>query len=152
MKELPCINCGRDFPRSPRHKNQNYCQRKSCQRAKNADWQRNRMRTDPEYRAGQKLSQKKWVSGNPDYWKQYRARNPESAERNRLLQRVRNQKRRGHHGSEPGARESVIAKMDASKQEKPGKFKLMGQYWLVPMIAKMDPLKANIVAIPAGYD
>ena len=53
---------------------------------------------------------------------------------------------------ERGGPEPVIAKMDASKQEKPRKLKLMGQYWLVPMIAKMDPLKANIVAIPAGYD
>ena len=41
-----------------------------------------------------------------------------------------------------------IAKMDARK---PGTGRLDGQYWLVPMIAKMDVVKIFITAIPGSY-
>lgn len=147
MKEVICINCARSFTQSPRHKNQNYCKRQECQRAKKADWQRQKMRTDPEYRANQKLSNQKWRESNPGYWKRYRERNPEKAERNRMLQGLRNKQKASHKGDCPG----TIAKMDASESLKSTKFKAIGQYWLVPVIAKMDALRVNIVAISTGY-
>ena len=71
MKEVICINCARSFTQSPRHKNQNYCKRQECQRANKADWQRQKMRTDPEYRANQKLSNQKWRESHHD-WKKER--------------------------------------------------------------------------------
>jgi hypothetical protein len=43
---------------------------------------------------------------------------------------------------------SVIAKMDASK---PDNFEVLGQFWMVPVIAKMDALKVNILKIPLCY-
>ncbi len=43
---------------------------------------------------------------------------------------------------------AVIAKVDASK---PYKYNLIGRYWLVPLIAKVDALKVNIVEIPMPY-
>jgi hypothetical protein len=147
MKEEICINCGRSFIQSPRHKNHNYCKRKKCQRAKKADWQRQKMREDPEYKANQKLSNRKWRESNPDYWKRYRERNPEKAERNRVLQRLRNKKKASYKADCQGK----IAKMDASEVLKNTKFKVVGQYWLVPVIAKMDALKVNIVAYSTGY-
>ena len=147
MKEVICINCSRDFIQSPRHKNQNYCKREKCQRSKKADWQREKMRTDPEYKANQKLSNRKWRESNPGYWKRYRERNPEKAERNRMLQRLRNKKKTSYKADCRG----TIAKMDASELLKSTKFKAVGQYWLVPVIAKMDVLKVNIVAYSTGY-
>ena len=50
----------------------------------------------------------------------------------------------------PGAKkdESLIAKMDASKTDN---FKILGQFWLLPVIAKMDALKVNIIKIPICY-
>lgn len=42
----------------------------------------------------------------------------------------------------------MIAKMDSSKSDN---FKVLGQFWLVPVIAKMDALKVNIVKIPICY-
>lgn len=153
MEQGTCINCGSNFQRSPRHKNQNYCSKKACQRARKADWQRGKMRTDPEYRAGQRLSQKKWADNNPGYWKQYRAKNKDQAERNRLLQRLRNKRHRVCPGTiRDGSEAAMIAKMDASEQVKTSIFKVMGQYWLVPIIAKMDALKVNIVVIADGYE
>jgi len=147
MKEGICINCGGSFIKSPRHKNQNYCDKKQCQRAKKTDWQRQKLRTDPEYKASQKLSNRKWIGSNPGYWKSYRGRNPEKAERNRMLQRLRNKKK----ASCKADGMDTIAKMDASESLSHTTFKVMGQYFLVPVIAKMDALKVNIVVISTGY-
>jgi hypothetical protein len=104
------------------------------------------MRTDPEYKAGQRQSHQEWLRANPNYWKDYRKRNPEKAERNRLLQAIRNRRRGRSH--EANAREDppLIAKMDASK---PSNFKPVGQFWLVPVIAKMDALKIFLHPISA---
>ena len=126
MSQAICINCGSSFQRSPRHKNQTYCSKKACQRARKADWQRARMRTDPEYRAGQRLSQKKWVEKNPGYWKDYSAGKADQAERNRLLQRVRNQKRRKCSRYSSDDLGHLIAKMYASDSKKPSKCKVTG--------------------------
>ena len=72
------------------------------------------MKIDPIYNASQKISQKEWVRANPGYWKQYRRNNPEKAERNRILQAIRNRKARSIE-SDAKMGTSLIAKMDASK-------------------------------------
>jgi len=147
MKEETCINCSRGFIKSPRHKNQSYCKRQKCQRAKKADWQRQKMRCDPEYKASQKLSNRKWKDANPGYWKKYRDKNPDKAERNRLLQRIRKK----YKCNQICGDDAKIAKMDASNTLKTNKFKAFGQYWLIPTIAKMDASKVNIVSISNSY-
>jgi hypothetical protein len=43
---------------------------------------------------------------------------------------------------------SLIAKMDASNSDN---FEVLGQFWLIPVIAKMDALKVNIIKIPIYY-
>jgi hypothetical protein len=103
------------------------------------------MRTDPEYKFNQTVSNKKWAKANPGYWKTYRRRHPEKAERNRMLQLIRN-RRRTHKPDEPSELDIMpIAKVDASIINK---FRVVGQYWLVPVIAKVDALKVNIFDIP----
>ncbi len=150
MKKVTCINCSQEFIQSPRHKNQCYCKKQGCQKAKKADWQRRKIKTDLEYKASQKLSQRKWLKANPDYWKKYRESNSEKAERNRLLQRLRNKQRSAQTSDTNGDIAPMIAKMDASKSIKTTKLRAIGQYWMVPVIAKMDALKVNIVVIPTG--
>lgn len=147
MKQILCVYCGDLFDASPRHKNQIACKKTECQRAKKADWQRHKMKIDPIYNANQKISQKEWVRANPGYWKKYRKKNPEKAERNRILQAIRNRKARSI-GSDAKMDTSLIAKMDASKIDN---FQILGQFWMVPLIAKMDALKVNIVKIPICY-
>jgi len=146
--EISCSHCGRLFKPSPRHKNQTYCMRSECRRARKAAWQRYKMKTDPDYRRNQRTSQAQWIRQNPGYWRRYRKKNPRKAERNRILQTIRNRKRRkkGDAKMEPS---DLIAKMDASKQKQ---FQPYGQFLLVPMIAKMDALKVNIIAISNSYD
>ena len=147
MEQIPCFYCGDFFDPSPRHKNQTACKKVKCQRAKKAARQRYRIKTDPIYAANQKSSQQQWVNANPGYWKQYRKKNPEKAERNRIGQAIRNRKARS--ASDVTKMEPLlIAKMDASKSDN---FQVLGQFWLLPLIAKMDALKVNIIKITICY-
>ena len=107
------------------------CIRPECRRARKANLQRIKMRTHPDYRPAQKLSQRKWVAKNPDYWKTYRDRNPEKTERNRILQTLRN--RRG--STVKKSDDLPIAKVDVRINLD---FQPVEQFWLVPLIAKMD--------------
>lgn len=132
MEEVSCCNCGGYFIPDPRQKQPKYCRKPACQRARKAAWQREKMRCDRDYQANQKRCQQDWFKANPGYWKRYREEHPEQAERNRVLQRVRNRKRRALAGvgqDIPSADRAV--KMDAS------------------LIAKMDALKVNIYRITA---
>jgi hypothetical protein len=147
MEQIPCFYCGDFFDPSPRHKNQTACKKVKCQRAKKAAWQRHRIKTDPIYAANQKSSQQQWVNSNPGYWKHYREKNPEKAERNRIGQAMRNRKARAA-GDVTKMHPLLIAKMDASKSDN---FQILGQFWLLPVIAKMDALKVNIIKIPTCY-
>ena len=112
----------------------------ACRRARKAAWKRIKIKTDPDFKQDQRVSNNKWAASHPGYWKQYRLKHPEKAQRNRILQTLRNRKRRGAV--------AAIAKVDASK---PHKLRMAGRYWLVPLIAKVDALKVNIVAIPDCY-
>lgn len=146
MAEIECVYCGDLFEGSPRHKNQICCRRKECRNAKKAAWQRYKLKIDPEYRANQKSSQKKWVKEHPGYWKKYRENHTEKAERNRIMQAIRNRRSRPNAISKND--KILIAKMDASK---PDRFEILGQFWMIPVIAKMDALKINIIRIPECY-
>jgi len=118
MEEIACCSCGDLCERSVRHKNQCYCPKPECQRARKAAWKRYKMCTDPDYRFNQRLSNQTWAKAHPGYWRAYRKRHPEKAERNRLLQAIRNRRR------------SRQAKADH------------------PVIAKVDALKVNIFEVP----
>jgi len=147
MEKILCVYCGDLFDPSPRHKSQSACKKVVCQRAKKAAWQRHKIKTDPDYRFNQKVCQRRWTEEHPGYWEQYRKRNPEKAERNRILQSIRNRRARFIGGDEK-MEGSLIAKMDASKSDN---FEVLGQFWMVPVIAKMDALKVNLLKIPVLY-
>ena len=98
------------------------------------------MKTDPDYRVSQKFSQQTWAANNPGYWKTYRDRHPEKAERKRMLQTIRNRRRPASKISD----DVSIAKMDARINMD---FQPVGQFCLVPLIAKMDATKVNIYTI-----
>ena len=143
MDPIPCLGCSTFF--TPRNKLQGYCSHPDCQRARKALWQRQKLANDPDYAQGQKLSNNKWLANNPDYWKDYRSRNPGKAARNRALQQIRNRTKAATVKDLDTPRHVGIAKMDARK---PLINQLYGEFWLVPMIAKMDAVKIFIAAIP----
>jgi len=153
MKAVSCCHCGGYFIPDPRQKKPRYCSKLNCQRARKASWQRRKVHDDPAYRSNQKRCQEDWCRDHTDYWKRYREKNPEQANRNRDLQQVRNRKRKGldidvQTAPFSNRRASMIAKMDASQScETSADTPFYGQFWLVPVIAKMDALKVNIYRI-----
>jgi len=129
---IRCANscCRRHFLPNPRVKDQQYCNRTECQRVRRRLWQKEKMASDPDYQANQRDCQKRWRKQNPDYWRQYRMNNPLYVERNRLLQRKRDRKRRLDN----------LAKMDALKRVS---LLESGTYYIIPEgadLAKMDAL------------
>ena len=131
-----CVHCGRPFEPNPRVKNQRYCSHKDCQRARKRTWQKEKLVSDPDYQANQRDCQKQWHQRHPGYYKEYRERHPRSKERNRLLQRYRNSRRRPPR---------VIATMDAfsaAQTQHPA------VYYLLPVIATMDALAQKVIIIP----
>ena len=138
----PCVHCRRLFIANSRVNNQKYCNRDRCQRARKSRWQQRKMDSDTDYRQNQKDSQQTWQTHHPDYWRQYRDSHPQYRERNRMLQKQRDAKRRAKH----------LAKMDSLKRLKQIK---PGTYYLIPCtgnLAKMDALTQKINVISAAYD
>jgi hypothetical protein len=148
MEEIQCCHCGGFFPRCPRHKEQYYCMKPACRRARKAAWKRQKMRTDPDYRLNQKLSNRKWAEANPGYWKAYRKGNPQKTERNRMLQRIRNRRRSKKGAPDATAGSPLIAKVDRSASHR---IKVAGQFWMVPVIAKGDAVRVYMYEIPTPY-
>ena len=146
MEELQCWHCGDLFPKSPRHKRQYYCKKPDCQKARKAAWKRKKMREDPEYRLNQKTSNRAWAEAHPGYWKEYRKRHPEKAQRNRILQRIRNRRRSKENKVDAKEDCPLIAKVDAPSSPK---IKVAGEFWMVPVIAKVDALKVYMYEIPS---
>jgi hypothetical protein len=110
MQLFRCKNCGARKPANPRLKgNQNYCRESKCQRARKADWQRNKLAKDAEYRDQQKENLEQWRKKKPadQYQRHYREQHPEYVRRNREQQRIRNRKHR------TTVSEKKIVKMDA---------------------------------------
>ena len=144
MREIFCSNCAELFTPSSRHRNQYFCMKPQCRKARKASLQREKMKTDPDYRADPKLSNRKWSASRPDYWREYRKNNPDRARQNRMLQVVRDKNRRP--GKEAG-KESVCdppAKTQASGKEAS---MISARFWLIPMSPKGAPVEARIVIV-----
>lgn len=129
-----CACCKGILHPSRYHPGQQYCNKPFCQRYRRSQWQRAKLKADPDYRANQADAQTRWRASNPDYWKNYRASHPAYVERNRALQRQRRtQSRKGDEQS------PCVAKMDVAFSQPSVK---SGKYRLEPLdckdVAKMD--------------
>ena len=100
-----CAHCRCQFVLNSRLKDQRYCGRSECQRARKRLWQRIKIATDADYQLNQKAAQKHRQQEHPHYWRDYRKRHPDYAEGNRRLQKQRDQRRK------------TLAKMDALAQK-----------------------------------
>jgi len=91
-----CHHCGKQGISNPRiKKGQKYCSREECQRARKREWDKERYNSDKTYKYRRLSSQKIWRKKRPshEYQKNYRKMHPEYVNRNRELQRNRNEKR-----------------------------------------------------------
>lgn len=101
-----CAGCGTAFEPRPQTPKQTYCSLTDCQRLRRQRWQRDKLHNDPDYQDNQSRSQRAWMDRNPDYWRQYRQKNPAYTEQNRNNQRSK----------QPPAISTELAKMDASME------------------------------------
>ena len=142
MATIICASCNDEVTQNPKLKRQQqkYCSKAKCQKSRKSAWKREKMMTCPEFRVDHALANKKWARSSPGYWRKYRFSKPVKADRNRLLQQLRNQRLRPR--PEPinckGRRVNIQINQ------------LFGQFWLVPVIAKVDAIKVNIETIRAG--
>jgi hypothetical protein len=140
--ERRCEHCGERFIPRPNVGCQRYCSKDECQRARRNKWRKRKLRTDAEYRGNQHDAQKRWRENHPEYWKVYRATHPGYVERNRVLQRERNRRRRGR----------LIAKRYESSD---GNSMRSGLYRLIPAgaggIAKRDEYLVKLDILPSSY-
>ncbi|RQS20724.1 hypothetical protein [Burkholderia sp. Bp8998] len=72
MAHKLCVCCGDVFVPRQQMPHQTYSSSLACQRARKRQWQREKLRTDSDYRDNQRDAQRAWLSQNPDYWRQYR--------------------------------------------------------------------------------
>ncbi|HWR88577.1 MAG TPA: hypothetical protein VN277_09175 [Acidiferrobacterales bacterium] len=142
MESKQCAGCGKAFHPRPQTPKQTYCSSPQCQRERRRRWQQARRRIDPEYRDNQSRAQESWAERHRDYWRQYRQTHPQYSERNRVLQRERDARRR----------ERVLAKMDVSARDSPV---ASGTYRLSPVtrddLAKMDAWVVRITVVSKQY-
>jgi len=94
MVERRCRYCERVFQPSKFQPGQSVCSESDCQRRRRSDSRRQKIASDPEYRQVCRDSSRKWRTRNPGYWQRRRESNPAIVERNRQLQRARDQKRK----------------------------------------------------------
>ena len=131
-----CVCCKDMFTPDRYHPNQNYCRKKECQRSRRTTWQKNKLKTDPDYRENQAKAQAHWKKNTPEYWKNYRATHPAYAECNRIQQRRRRCNGRKTVSPVP---KNDVAKMDFALLQHPI---VSGNYRLTllngPGVAKMD--------------
>jgi len=83
MVERRCPYCERIFQPSKYRPSQSVCSDSGCQRRRRAEYHRQKIAADPEYRQVRNDSSQKWRSRHPDYWRRYREQHPAAVERNR---------------------------------------------------------------------
>jgi len=149
VKKNTCCHCQTSFTPAFRHPNQKYCGKKKCVLAGRAKLQKKKMDEDPLYRQNQKESNQTWLEKNPDYWKEYRKRNPDTTMKNRMAQQIRNQKR---SKIEPPAvkvnLDELVAKMYLVKSAEP---KQQISLWLLSMTAEIAPIKVFLISKTDKY-
>ncbi|MFH1863842.1 MAG: hypothetical protein ABIJ85_02965 [bacterium] len=141
-----CTYCGKEFNPNPRVKRQRYCVNKACQRARRSAWQRAKIAGDPDYQANQERCRKQWQACHPAYYRLYRDTNPTYTRRNRILQKIRDNRRR------KGGQNKVLAKMDSLLKPYYSRggstFRMIVQGKGV--LAKMDSLIVKLIPVSSG--
>lgn len=138
-----CINCGDEFKPRYRDREQRYCSRGKCQRARRARWQRLKINEDPDYRENQRRCERDWHERHSGYYRKWRQKHTDYTARNRILQRLRNAKRSQDEFTK------MIATMDVLNgglSSRKGKmFKMIPQE--NRLIAKMDVMMVKLIPV-----
>ena len=93
MSDRRCRFCQNTFQPSKYQLRQTVCREPSCQQQRRSEYRQRKLDADAEHRQVCRDSSRKWRAAHPDYWKQYREKNPEAVNRNRQQQKSRDHKR-----------------------------------------------------------
>ncbi len=138
-----CAGCGRRFRPCLQVKEQRYCGLPACQRERRRRWKWNRRQNDEDYRQTQALAHRAWSEAHPGYWRDYRESHPDYVERNRVLQRERDLRRRV----------ADLAKGNASEPISPVSSGIYRMEAVAPEdLAKRNAWTVKIVVLSSGYD
>ena len=139
MDKRRCVACRAVFTVRAQTPEQRYCSSPGCQGERRRRWQREKRRSDPDYRENQRQAQQRWASRHRAYWRHYRGEHPDYTAANRAKQRERDRRRRERKAQLAVPRGGCdLAKSDASA---PDYLAFSGTYRLVPVtrqLAKMD--------------
>ena len=135
MEKRRCRACRRMFVPKAQAPGQVFCESESCQRERRRRWQKKKRRSDADYRDNERRAQRAWAEGHPQYWQDYRRKNPEYTERNRQQQLARDRRRRAGEQAP-----TVLAKENVSQPFLPLP---PGTYDLKPVLADGSGLLAN---------
>lgn len=119
-----CRGCGQEKDGNPRlcPGVQQYCGMKRCQRKRKSAWSQQQS-GDENFRQNQAEAQATWRAKRPSYDRDYRATHPEAVVRNRLLQRVRDRRRRG--AKRPPETQALRTGPDAAPLVPAGRYRLL---------------------------
>ena len=92
MSERRCRYCEKSFQPSKYQPQQSVCSETECQKKRRSESRQQKLASDGEYRQVCLDSACKWRAANPEYWKRYREKNPESVAHNRQKQQNRDRK------------------------------------------------------------
>ena len=132
MQKRRCRACRRMFVPKAQAPGQCFCSEERCQRERRRCWQKQKRRSDADYRDNERRAQRTWAEQRQQYWQDYRCEHPEYTERNRRQQRERDRRRR--------AAPPVLANGDASA---PFLSLPSGTYELKPVLPDGSVLLAN---------
>jgi len=94
MGERRCRYCEKTFQASKYQPQQTVCSEPACQKRRRTEYRRQKLKADEEYRQVCRDSSRKWRSRNPEYWKRYREKHPDTVAQNREHQQGRDGKQR----------------------------------------------------------
>lgn len=63
-----CAACGQPFFPRPQVPNQRFCSAPACQSERRRRWQKQRLRTDGDYRENQARARRGWLIQHKSYW------------------------------------------------------------------------------------
>jgi hypothetical protein len=89
-----CRFCQQSFEPSKFRPDQSVCSQPDCRRKRRNEYHRDKIASDAEYAQVVRDSRHKWREAHPDYQKTYRQAHAAGVERNRMLQKSRDSKRR----------------------------------------------------------
>jgi len=69
MMTKRCACCDQPFEPRPQVPDQAFCSSPDCQRARKRQWQRDKLKSDADYRRNQQDAQRAWAQRNQDYWR-----------------------------------------------------------------------------------